>query len=274
MENRIRALREKIGISQVDLALAAGTTQQQIQRIETGAQSVKLDLALRICVALDSEITQVFPKTRSLLGRGKSKKSPLDVLALRDDDQAVEQFEGAGVDVDPVTWKVKFHLRGGQTSAFTISTGEKNRLRKVISEQDSARQETSFFVFHSNHVAVAVNMSHLLHYHELCDSDTESHWHDPKIPEEELCVMLADSREIMRFHVDSDPGIPDEPDDEGQLRAVLFTLGSYPHIDELFLNFRDVDGEDAFFRIPDIAMLTIPVWALDERLDMGCDPAF
>jgi transcriptional regulator with XRE-family HTH domain len=58
----VRHLRTTRGLSQRQLAQAAGTSQQQIQRIETGHQSVRFDLATCIADALHASLTNVFPQ--------------------------------------------------------------------------------------------------------------------------------------------------------------------------------------------------------------------
>jgi transcriptional regulator with XRE-family HTH domain len=59
--NNVRAARLKSGLTQGHLAVAAGTTQQQIQRTETG-QKVSLELACRIAGALKAGIADLFPE--------------------------------------------------------------------------------------------------------------------------------------------------------------------------------------------------------------------
>jgi putative transcriptional regulator len=71
MENRIRPLREARGWSQHDLATAAGTSQQQVARIEAGTQSVRLELALALAAALEAELAEVVPDARRPLARAR-----------------------------------------------------------------------------------------------------------------------------------------------------------------------------------------------------------
>jgi DNA-binding XRE family transcriptional regulator len=63
-KNRIQELRTALGLTQRQLASMVGTSQQQIQRLETGLQAARLDLAARICSALGKPIQQVFPATK------------------------------------------------------------------------------------------------------------------------------------------------------------------------------------------------------------------
>jgi transcriptional regulator with XRE-family HTH domain len=263
MENRIRQAREKLGWSQQQLAEAVGTSQQQIARIETGTQSVKLDIALGIAATLHADLGKLFPATRKLIGRGKKSKDRNALVELHDDPKAVAEFESAGVDLDPATWLLKLRLRGGTQLSFVCSTAEVQRLRQNLRARDSG---TPFVVFRSPVVAVALNINHLTHYHELWDGHTSPDWHDDDVPREEVAVFFSDSSEPELFDVDVDVGLPSLEDDEGQMRGLLFTLETFLEPGE-FVGFRDSDGEDAFLRAEDVALLSVPLRILDSRLN-------
>lgn len=84
--NRIRVVREELGLSQQALATKIGTSQQQVQRIEAGRQSVRHDLALKICAALGTPIGKVFPrigKAVRTIHSDKGTASTAKVPALR-----------------------------------------------------------------------------------------------------------------------------------------------------------------------------------------------
>jgi transcriptional regulator with XRE-family HTH domain len=263
MENRIRQIREKVGLSQQALAELVGTSQQQIARIETGTQSVKLDLALRIALALKSDLGRVFPGTASLVGRGKSRKSRSELVELHYDAEALRKFDSAGVDLDPATWVLQLRMRGRINLGFVVSTADAVRLRRNIYNPDPS---TPFFIFNSSQVAVALNLNHLFHYYELWDKHTPADWHDPDISTEQVSVYLSDSRKPIRLDVEVDEGFPDEEDERGQLRGILTMLQLSVEPGE-FISFMDEDGEHAFFRAEEIAIMTIPLRDLDARLN-------
>jgi DNA-binding XRE family transcriptional regulator len=50
LQNNIKQLRTQLSITQRELAYMVGTSQQQIQRIETGKVAAKLGLAQAICM--------------------------------------------------------------------------------------------------------------------------------------------------------------------------------------------------------------------------------
>ena len=64
----IRALREKKGLSQRQLAELVGTTQSAIARLEGGRISPSLPTLDRIANALDAELTVTLTDTQQLLG--------------------------------------------------------------------------------------------------------------------------------------------------------------------------------------------------------------
>jgi transcriptional regulator with XRE-family HTH domain len=61
MQNNVRKLRKDKSWTQRQLAAAAGTSQQQIQRVEQSVSSVKIDLATKIARALGQPLKVVFP---------------------------------------------------------------------------------------------------------------------------------------------------------------------------------------------------------------------
>lgn len=60
LQNNIKQLRTQLSITQRELAFMVGTSQQQIQRIESGKVAARLGLAQAICSALDKPLNAVF----------------------------------------------------------------------------------------------------------------------------------------------------------------------------------------------------------------------
>lgn len=60
LANRLKALRQAVGITQQDLADAAGVTRQTVIAIEAGRYSPSLEVAFLIAEALDAGIEDVF----------------------------------------------------------------------------------------------------------------------------------------------------------------------------------------------------------------------
>jgi HTH-type transcriptional regulator/antitoxin HipB len=56
LAGRVRGAREKLGISQAELAARIGSTQPAVARLEAGGVSPSLDTLSRIAAALDLEL--------------------------------------------------------------------------------------------------------------------------------------------------------------------------------------------------------------------------
>lgn len=268
MENRIQALRKKKRLSQKQLAELVGTSQQQIQRIETGKQAVSFYLALGIGKALEVPIQTVFPKTREAFKSLRKGQTPIEA---RDDPKFMEKIEKAGLYSESDLWVFRFRLRGGLEKKWPLSGPERTRLWYAVQRSG----DEPFVVFDSAEVRVILNLNHLIYCHFLYAAPFES----PSEENEELTVSvyLADSSVPLYFDVDPDDPPPEDiAEDEGQFRCLcveadMFT-GEYE--DEVF-SFMDADGETAFFRAQDVAMITIPLAVVEPELlddeDDGAD---
>lgn len=273
-ENRIREVRQRAGLTRRQFAERAGIGEERIAYAESGCHSLKLDLAFHFAEVLRVDMGELFPEARPLLGEGKRRKPRNELVELHYDSEMLRSFEAAGIDLDPATWILRMRLRGGAQVGFATSTASAARLRRALYDQDSS---TPFFVFYASRVAVAVNLNHLLHYHELWDGHTSYDWHDESIAAEEVGVVLSDSPEWLTFDVDADEGDAEEGGDLGEMQALLVTLDTLVEENE-FLDVMDTDGESAFFRAHDVALLTVPLRILYPDLndalvsiDMGED---
>lgn len=245
-----------MGLSQSTLAKAAGTSQQQIQRIEANAQSIKLDLAVRIAGALKTDLSHVFPDTKPLL-RQLGQEPPNELRDLINDDETVEGFDNAGIDLRPETWLLKLRLRGARELTFPLSTADRHRFWRCIT--GGRDDSTPFFVFTSRSVVVALNFDHLLHCHDLFEAtDAMDSWEDPSVQQEKVAVYMSEQGDPLCFDVEPDE-ITDESGDEiGQLAHVRYMLETLVEPGDFF-HFNDVDGEEAFFRTSEVALMTIPI---------------
>lgn len=77
IQNNIKQLRTQLSITQRELAYMVGTSQQQIQRIETGKVAAKLGLAQAICKALDKPLNIVFLESDQLINDFHKKRRKL-----------------------------------------------------------------------------------------------------------------------------------------------------------------------------------------------------
>jgi transcriptional regulator with XRE-family HTH domain len=259
--NKINDLRQAKGLTQRELAEAAQTSQQQIQRIERGNQHARLDLATRISAALGEPISKVFPKTALPLARIKKRSGELS--SAYQDEKASEELVQAGIDMEPAVWTLKYSLRGGATGQFLISGPDMNHLNSLLQDEEGG----GFVVLPSTDRQYALNRKHLLFCHLLFDPA------DQIIPEKkkedksfEVQFYLADRSEPLPFDVDPDTSSPD--DDYAEASFQLQDLFHYAElgINSRRLHFVDVDGERAFFRPDDVAMFSVPLWLIEPNV--------
>lgn len=60
MQNNVRIFRERLGLTQIDLAKQTGVTRQTIYLIESGNYNPTLKLCKKICVVLHSDLNSLF----------------------------------------------------------------------------------------------------------------------------------------------------------------------------------------------------------------------
>ncbi|MGH9890463.1 MAG: helix-turn-helix transcriptional regulator [bacterium] len=260
MLNCVRELRQKKGWSQHQLAKAAETSQQQVQRVEGGNQSVKLELALRLARALDADIVNLFPEAKKL-GRTSSKRlSPRSLTRLANDPKTRRKFEEAGLETDTDSWFLKVRLVGGAEVSLPISGVDRDRFRhKIASLDDSA----PFLVFESGKHHIALNLIHVEYVQETSEPDAElSEWAETGLDDDDVTVYLADAEKAVSFSPYPDETDPNNEDDVGSFHHILFMAES--HVDEYqFFGFLDFDGEQVFLNARRVALLAIPQWALN-----------
>ncbi len=260
MENRIQVLRKKKGLSQKQLAELVGTSQQQIQRIEVGKQVVNFYLAMRVCKALEVPMQVVFPQTKEAITlsqkKGETPTEMLDEVAFR------ERIEKAGLYLESDLWVFRFRLRGGLEREWPLSGPEKNRLWYAVQRAG----DNPFTVFESEDVQVILNLNHLIYCHFLYAAAFESP--SEGTGESTVSVYLAASSEPLYFDVEPDDPAPENwEEDEGQFRYLVSQAELILEDDtkEVF-HFMDDEGEMAFFRAQDIAMITIPLPIVESEL--------
>jgi transcriptional regulator with XRE-family HTH domain len=250
MKNNIKEFRNARGMSQRDLAKAVGTSQQQIQRIENSKQAIKIHMAAKICKALGCELSDAFPASK---GHEKKLKKLLPINEFPNPDKILAAERETGIDADPLNWTLMLLLRGGSKHYFPVSAGTIRRLRKVIN-----RRPLEFFCFDSENLEVAVNLKHVIHFHTLWDPDKADI--EPKQvrhPINHLCVTLANAQQPLIFKIEPDDTYDNDFDSiEGQFSDLMNRLDVDPNCSE-FLEFEDDDGENAFFRVDDVAMITL-----------------
>lgn len=235
-------------MTQKQLAEKIESSQQQIQRIEVG-QYAKLDLAVKICAALNSDLEEIFPSTKKAIKALKKKKIQ---QPCKEADDAMEE---AGIDVDPVDWTIKYRFKNGLEGFWEFSSNDKDRL---IGRMQLA--QSGFFCATSRNVEIAINISELSHIHPCWDYGRICP--EPEADESAVKVYLCNSLAPLSFEVEPDVEETESEDSfmEGEFRSVLYDLEmGDEEISDTFFSFSDIDGEVAFFRRDHVVMLEIPL---------------
>lgn len=258
MQNKIKELRTKLSITQRELADMVGTSQQQIQRIETGKVAAKLGLAQAISAVLKKPLSAVFPDSDKLLKKLRNQGS-------RSDDE-LENIAANGIEMDGCIWTVKLWLRGQQDYLLLpISPADKRRFYSHFQESVVPDREL-FFVFDSEQHRYALNAREVIFHQFLFDGFTP-------VPDDEdsdgsegsygnVHITMVNGGPVIGLYCEPEVSDDDEIDDIGQLNAFFDILESEPESTERY-QLTDIDGEDAFIRIGSIAMVRIDLDALE-----------
>ena len=154
-KNRVKDYRLGKKLTQRQLAELVGANLEQLQRIESGVQVVRFDMAIRLSKTLETPLDRLFPSAKKLLGSWRKSGSAPDF----EDEKISAGFEAAGIDLDPQIWTLKYLLRNGLSGFFQISGHEKRRLWGAV---QGGLEPTPFVVFDSQSVRIALNRQHLL----------------------------------------------------------------------------------------------------------------
>ena len=234
---KILSFRTKAGMTQKQLADLAETSEQHIQLMETGKQSVPFGLAIKICSVLNEPMESVFPCTKAILEK------------LR-----------IAVDMDQTEWTFSYRLRGGATGSLPISGTEKDRLIGAVERFEMG----SFVVFDSEASTIVLNIDHLVFFQFHSNPPRRMHPEPAQI--NTVKVFIADSSEPFLFEVNADEHDGGDLEELGQFEELIFTAEHASCEANVMLCFKDIDGEEAFFRASEIAMLHIPLWVLEADL--------
>lgn len=257
LQNNIKQLRTQLSITQSELAYMVGTSQQQIQRIETGKVAAKLGLAQAICNVLGKPLNIVFPASDQLINNFHKKR--------RTTDEDLEAIAASGIEMDSGLWTVKLWLQGQQDYLLLpISAADKRRFYYYFQEKTVPNTER-FFVFDSSEYRYALNMREVVFHQFLSDGlrpivdEQENDYEDDYF---NVHITLANGGAEIPLCVEPDAPQNGEVDDIGQLNAFFEMLDGEPETTERYM-ITDEDGEDAFIRIGSIAMVRVVLDALE-----------
>ncbi|EAA7007188.1 helix-turn-helix transcriptional regulator [Salmonella enterica subsp. enterica] len=256
LQNNIKQLRTQLSITQRELAFMVGTSQQQIQRIESGKVAARLGLAQAICSALDKPLNAVFPGGENTLKKVRSQYSC--------SDEELENIATSGIEMDCNLWTVKLWLQGQQDYLLLpISSADKRRFYYYFQEQTAPNIER-FFVFNSEQHRYALNIREVVFHQFLADGlptivDEEDDYEDDYF---NVHITLVNGGPVIPLSVESDAPQNEEAGDIGQLNAFFEMLDCEPETTDRYM-ITDEDGEDAFIRIGSIAMVRVALDVLD-----------
>jgi len=272
MHNKIKALRSKNGISQRELAKRVGTSQQQIQRLETGQVAARVELARKLSDSLGVPLSVLFPGSKKALG--KFSKGIKEEPRYLPSNEAYDELAQTGIEADPRLWTFFVLLRSHKkVIKFELEPAEKRRLFRLVQEEKEAAETMSFVLFDTIDERVAINLRELAYCHFLFDAPSNS------VRTEESSMLrvmayLCGNHEPFEFGVEPDFDSPDEEDDSGAFRNIFFYMETHVEEHDRFY-FVDEDGEDVFLRAGDLALLRVPLWVIsadmDEEEDEGDD---
>jgi DNA-binding XRE family transcriptional regulator len=257
--NRVKHFRNKAQLSQRQLAAAVGTSQQQIQRIETGALVTRLDLAKKLSAVLGEPLDSIFPGSGKVMKKLQSEFKTSPYVP----NKTYSELSEVGVEADVAKWTLKLLLRGhDEELQLEIPPSERRRLYGLVQGESD---RPSFVVFDTERARVAVNLGELAYCQFLFDVGIVR---EPSADEEDdggVEIYFAGSRKRFDFTPEADAADSDDEESEGDFGNIFWSLETDPQPYERY-RFTDVDGEDVFLRVGDLALLKVPLWVVKPEL--------
>lgn len=249
IKNSIKNLRLRKGLTQRELAEKAKTSQQQVQRIESGSQAARLDLAERLATALDCSLQELFP---DLEGSASSRG------LQRDESDKEDRLAKMGIEVDPSLHTINLNLKGGRSFDFFVDAREVSRVRRcLLSDFDN-----EFLVFDTLSHRVAVNYKSITFSQLLFDPFVEPP--EVEVGEDEgMKIWFDDGGEPLEIAVD--PDYDSDVEEPGNLQSVFVDL-EMPYSEEKQVLFVDEDGEEVILIRSNLAMLSVPLELVSAEL--------
>lgn len=253
--NKIKALRKKLNMTQAELAKKAKTSQQQVQRIESGAQLTRLDLAHRIAAALGTKVETVFPAAALAMKQlGKAGDAAINDEKLR------ERFVKSGIDLDPHQWSLWLRFRNGMERQYQLDGEQYSRLWSKLQNCDDL-----FIHFDAPDLAVAFNKKQLARWQFRFDppsiavAEKEAKVDEEGEPITDVSIWFNDctTPEIYLVEPDTEEFGESENDEGCDFQALLYDLVHlFEDTDEF--SFLDEDGERVFVHGSAVSLIEIP----------------
>ena len=257
MPNNVRDLRNAKGLSQKALAELALTSQQQIQRIESGQSAPKLELAMRIAAALGQSIGAVFPGI-SLVRRVSDPDRARVPVGLRN-----ELSRASGIEIDNSVWTLKVLLKGHRKPLrLQMEPAEARKLQGELEawENGWGGDEERMWVFGRSFTErFAIRVDQVQFWHLLFDPLTEFVYPPPSEDAPKVSVYFSGAAERYEFQVDYEHS----DNESGQISSLWQELAAQEADEAELLTFVDVDGEKVYLRVGGLAAVLVEHEALD-----------
>ena len=265
MRNKIKLFREKKKMSQRSLAEKVGMSQQHIQKIETGNQSIRLDFAIRICKVLENKLEIIFPESKIFLKKLPAASGQEFIKAITNKEViAAADADAANIDVSPFNPFIKLGIKSFKESfLFQITSHDKNRLQSNFNDRTS-KDYVPFFIFNTPTSTVILNLNQIAYCHFLL----EYHHKEEKSYLLGVRVLLPSLQEELNFEVNADingiealsnRGLTDEDFENNQISTFMRGVEDTIEKGEC-IHFIDRDGEKIFLKAEEIGLMEIPLW--------------
>lgn len=272
--NKVKSIRAKLGLTQRELADRVGTSQQQIQRIETGKIAARLGLAKLIAAALEKPLSAVFPGAEQAIMKVKANAKGSRHLL---EDERLDQIHETGVEFDPSEHFFKVWMRGHvDPFVFAVTAHEKRRLFSIVQDELVDSEAMSFIVFDSVDKRIAINLAELVTCQFLFnplggfEESNVTRGLGP-INSEDVLIFQGGVGVPMVFCPEADDPDSDPDGSMGYFNEIFFRLELSPEPSER-VHFEDEDGESVFVRLGSLALLSVPLWVVDaDELDTKLD---
>ena len=275
MENQIKANRLAMGLTQKELAKMIGTSQQQIQRIESGSSSTRLDVAAKLSQVLRKPPEKLFPGAGKALEKMRLERQTSRYVEL----DSWSKVREAGIEPDLRVWTLKMGIRGYSEPFFfrNVSGLDKEQVFSGIqSEESSSDERVNFVVFDSDSHRVAINLTELSYCHFLFDPVMENVLklgdNCDEVTETDKSDYLARAYTVgggptLVLELDPDELSDDEVDEDmSQCRGAFYDLATAcVSSQRIFLT--DQDGEQIAIRAGNLAVFMVSVNLLTPYLE-------
>jgi len=260
--NRIKEFRKLKGMTQRELAKAVGTSQQQIQRIESGSVEARIDVALKICEALESTMPKLFPHSAKPLSNAQRRGVKPELIL--EDSQLIDELSHAGIGMDLSTHFIELNLKCGNSVRISLPKEAKGILWQAIQEEVTG---TKFCIFNSAYSRVALNLDHVVTAHflfEAFDTPADQAFDGLSSEDDDELRMISPSlRNTFCLEIEADTedlSVEDDPDRQSvQLQDLFHYTSNAEFVPGSKVLITNRDGEPVWIRLDEASVISVPL---------------